>query len=271
MIKEKTFEDIKHIDELGNEYVPNRICRATMKEGVYLDKHYKNIRKLIENNLVETKKYEIISNYHTLMTYYNIGKEITEAQGGETRAKYGTALIKEYSALLEKEYGAKYGRSNLMLMRQLYLTFPKVHTLYGQLSWSIYKEILPIKNENKVLILNNEGEWVFPKGHVEEGETFEEAAIRELEEGTRVKVDKSQYVGQVGEFKFYFDGEKAVKVIKVLMFIINEFPEIFYNKEEGFVDGIWIDIKECIDKLTHDDAREALKKGLEKAKIPIFY
>ena len=114
-----------------------------------MDKHYKNIRMLIENNLVEIKKNEISSNSHTLLTYYNIGKEITEAQGGKTRAKYGTALIKEYSVLLEKEYGAKYGRSNLMLMRQLFLTFPKVHTVYGQLSWSMYKEILPIKNKNK--------------------------------------------------------------------------------------------------------------------------
>ena len=94
-----------------------------------MDKHYKNIKVLIENNLVEVKKNEISSNYHTLLTYHNIGKEIVEDQSGEVRAKYGTALIKEYSVLLEKEYGTKYGRSNLMLMRQFYLTFPNVHAV----------------------------------------------------------------------------------------------------------------------------------------------
>ena len=114
-----------------------------------MDKYYNNIKELIENNLVEVKKNEISSNYHTLLTYHNIGKEIVEAQEGEKRAKYGDNLIKQYSKLLEREYGTRYGRTNLMLMRQLYLSFPKVHTLYGQLSWSIYKELLPIKNESK--------------------------------------------------------------------------------------------------------------------------
>ena len=46
-----------------------------------------------------------------------------------------TILINEYSILLESEYGKKYGRSNLMTMKQLYLMFPKVHALRGQLNW----------------------------------------------------------------------------------------------------------------------------------------
>ena len=113
-----------------------------------MDQHYKNIKQLIENNLVEIKKNEISSNNHTLITYHNIGKEIVEAQGGG-RAGYGDGLIKEYALLLEKEYGTKFGRSNLMWMRQLYLTFPIVHTLCGQLSWSVLRLLLPIKDESK--------------------------------------------------------------------------------------------------------------------------
>ena len=114
-----------------------------------MDKHFKNIKQLIENNLIEIKKQEISVNYHTLITYYNIGKLLIEAQGGEKRAKYGESLIKEYSLLLEKEYGTKYKRTNLMLMRQLYLTFPKVHALRGQLNWTTLKLLLPIKNDSK--------------------------------------------------------------------------------------------------------------------------
>ena len=58
-----------------------------------MDKHYNKIKNLIESNLVEVKKNEISSNYHTLVTYHNIGKEIIEAQGGEERAKYGDNFI----------------------------------------------------------------------------------------------------------------------------------------------------------------------------------
>ena len=114
-----------------------------------MDKHYKNIKNLIENNLVEVKKYEISSNSHTLLTYYNIGKEIVEAQSGETRAKYGEELIKSYSLKLEKEYGKNYSYRSLWKMRQFYLTIPKLPTLSAQLNWSIIQEIIPIKEESK--------------------------------------------------------------------------------------------------------------------------
>jgi 8-oxo-dGTP pyrophosphatase MutT (NUDIX family) len=115
----------------------------------------------------------------------------------------------------------------------------------------------------KVLQLNSEGEWVFPKGHVEAGETFVEAAIRELYEEAGVKVTEENSKGQVDEFRFYFDGEKAVKVIKVFAFELDQTQPITFNKEEGFIDAGWINAEDAIGQLKHDDARDALKKALE--------
>lgn len=114
-----------------------------------MDNHYNNIKLLIENNIVETKKNEISSNNHTLMTYFNVGREIVEAQGGEARAKYGNGLIKEYSKKLTEEFGRGYDVSNLKRMRSLYLCFRKGGSVCHQLNWSHYRYILPIKNESK--------------------------------------------------------------------------------------------------------------------------
>ena len=114
-----------------------------------MDKHYNNIRMLIENNLVEVKKYEISSNSYTLLTYYNIGKEIVEAQIGDKRAKYGEGLIKIYSLKLEKEYGKNYSYRSLWKMKQFYLAIPKLPTLSAQLNWSIIQEIISIQEESK--------------------------------------------------------------------------------------------------------------------------
>jgi len=100
-----------------------------------MDKHYKNNRTLIENNLVEVKKNQISINHHTLLTYHNVGKELIEAQGGKEGAKYGNKLIKEYSIMLTNEYDKGYDYKNLFRMRQLYLNFPKVATVWRQLSW----------------------------------------------------------------------------------------------------------------------------------------
>ena len=114
-----------------------------------MDKHYTNIKQLIEDNLVIVKKNQISSNNHTLITYYNIGKEIVKAQGGEARAKYGEELIKSYSLKLEKKYGRNYSYRSLWKMRQFYLVIPKLPTLSAQLNWSIIQEIIPIKEESK--------------------------------------------------------------------------------------------------------------------------
>ena len=114
-----------------------------------MDKYYNGIKTLIENNLIEVKKQEISVNNHTLLTYFNVGKLIVEAQGGEKRAKYGDNLIKEYSKKLTLEFGKFYSEKNLRNMRQFYTTFKIWNSLSSKLTWTHYRYILPIKNESK--------------------------------------------------------------------------------------------------------------------------
>ena len=120
------------------------------------------------------------------------------------------------------------------------------------------------KDGGKILMLNSEGEWVFPKGHVEDGETYIAAAVRELKEEADVDIRQEDCIGQVDEFSFYFDGEKAKKVIKVFGFVTSKEQKITYNQNECFIDGQWVDISSAIEKLKHDDAKNALRKFLEK-------
>ena len=55
----------------------------------------------IKNNLIDVEVYKQIKDYsknkYELEKYYQVGKLLIEAQGGETRAKYGDGLIKQYS------------------------------------------------------------------------------------------------------------------------------------------------------------------------------
>lgn len=111
--------------------------------------YYKNIQELIEKDIVLKKKYKLIEEHSTLKTYYNIGKNIVEAQGGEARAKYGNGLIKEWSKTLTEKYGKGYDVSNLKRMRQLYMIFKKGGPPGHQLTWTNLRYILPIKEESK--------------------------------------------------------------------------------------------------------------------------
>ena len=105
----------------------------------------------IKNILISNEAYKQVKDYYKnrndLMSYYNVGKLLIDAQGGEKRAKYGNHLIKEYSIKLTKELGKGYSTRTLKLMRKFYL-FQKGQTLSAQLTWSHYVDILSIENPN---------------------------------------------------------------------------------------------------------------------------
>ncbi|UKI28470.1 MAG: hypothetical protein L6V78_06020 [Clostridium sp.] len=56
--------------------------------------YYDQIKGLLISNEVYKKVKDYSKNKSDVETYYNVGKLIIEAQGGEKRAKYGDGLIK---------------------------------------------------------------------------------------------------------------------------------------------------------------------------------
>ena len=91
-------------------------------------------------------------NKNELITYYNVGKLIIEAQGGENKAKYGDKLIKEFSKKLIIDVDKQYNARTLRRIRQFYLFIQKQKwsTVSTKLSWSHYVELLSIDDMNKI-------------------------------------------------------------------------------------------------------------------------
>ncbi len=115
--------------------------------------YYEQIKGLFISNEVYRKVKDYSKNKSEIETYYNVGRLIIEAQGGEIRAKYGENLIKEYSDKLTLELNdKKYSYRNLMNMRKFYLLFrnEKVNALRSQLSWSHYRELLKLNNYDEI-------------------------------------------------------------------------------------------------------------------------
>ena len=113
--------------------------------------YYKKIKNLIKEKEVNDKVRYLESNKETIKTYYEIGRLLIKAQGGEEKAKYGDGLIKKWSEKLTKEYGNGYKIANLKNMRKFYIMFRKSYTACSQsnLSWSHYKYLLKFDNENE--------------------------------------------------------------------------------------------------------------------------
>ena len=108
-----------------------------------------NIKKIIENGIVYERSKQIQINNNRLNTYWNIGREIVNAQK-QDKIKYGNSYVKELSKELTRLYGKGYDYANLRRMRQFYKTFPNCVSLkHNFITWSHLYAILPIKGENK--------------------------------------------------------------------------------------------------------------------------
>ena len=112
--------------------------------------YYNEIKEVLVKNEVYKKVKDYSKNKSDLNSYYEVGRLIVEAQGGEARAKYGNKLIKEYSEKLTKELGKGYGVSNLKDMRQVYLRFKKRRTVFGELSWNHYVVLSRLVGDSKM-------------------------------------------------------------------------------------------------------------------------
>ena len=116
---------------------------------IYIN-YYNEIKETLIKNEVYKRIKDYSKNKSDLNAYFEVGRLIVEAQGGEKRAQYGNKLIKEYSEKLTKELGKGYKTSNLKNMRQFYLLFRKRQAMPGELTWSHYIELLRLDNMKEI-------------------------------------------------------------------------------------------------------------------------
>ena len=117
-----------------------------VKKYEYLDEtFYTSIKELLEQ--ARKRIYRNI-NSEMVLTYWQIGKMIVEKQGREDRAKYGDNLIKELSIKLTNDFGRGFDTTNLRNMRQFYLVFQKRDTVCSELSWSHYRLLMRLDDNN---------------------------------------------------------------------------------------------------------------------------
>jgi predicted nuclease of restriction endonuclease-like (RecB) superfamily len=81
--------------------------------------------------------------------YWEIGRQIMEAQDNNPRAEYGAQLLNYLSGRLTKEFGKGFDETNLRKMRQFYQVFPIRDTVCLELSWSHYRLLMKIDNDDR--------------------------------------------------------------------------------------------------------------------------
>ena len=202
--------------------------------------YYNEIKNELINNEVYKRVKDYSKNKNELSTYYNVGKLLIEAQGGEERAKYGDGLIKEYSKKLSEELGGKYNITTLKRMRQFYLIIEKGATLWHQLTWSHYRELLTFDNIDEINYYIKQTE-IYNLSVRELREKIKSKEYQRLDDNTKLKlINKEETV--VSDFiknpivirnKYNIDKESITEKI-LQRLILEDIPSFLKELGEGF-------------------------------------
>ncbi len=113
------------------------------------------------------------------------------------------------------------------------------------------------QNTKILLVKNNNGRyWSFPKGHIEDGETEQETAIREIKEETGLDVT---IVNNFREISEYCPFGKIRK--RVVFFLARAFTDNVKIQEEEIDSYIWVDLQQARKMCTYDNDLRIIEKA----------
>jgi len=101
------------------------------------------------SDLLEQARRKTVRQVNTVIvhTYWKIGHLIVEEeQRGKERAKYGEYVIQRLSKDLTRRFGRGFTERNLWTIRQFYLTYPILHAVRAELTWTHYRLLLGVRD-----------------------------------------------------------------------------------------------------------------------------
>lgn len=100
-----------------------------------------------------------------------------------------------------------------------------------------------------------QGHWDLPKGHLEAGETEEQAALRELKEETGLTTEIISGFREQINYTLEFDG---VKIFKTVTFFVGKVDSDQVRLSNEHVNYDWLSYEQALHKLTYNNARQIL-------------
>jgi 8-oxo-dGTP pyrophosphatase MutT (NUDIX family) len=133
------------------------------------------------------------------------------------------------------------------------LTDPPPHQSVIRAAGGILQRTTPDGEEVMLVYRRRYSDWSLPKGKLNTGESFPEAALREVQEETGCVARLGEYAGEVT-----YDIVGAVKLVRFWrMSLVEQHP---IEEQEEVAEARWLRIPDAIQKLTYSSERDLLAR-----------
>jgi 8-oxo-dGTP pyrophosphatase MutT (NUDIX family) len=124
-----------------------------------------------------------------------------------------------------------------------------------------------VKGQLKIALAHHSraaNSWALPKGHVEDGESLQETALREVYEETGLSnVQLIRYLGSILRESTKSNGDMIQKTIHFYLAYSFGQPKLPTPTDQKFVEVDWFSPKEAIKLLPYESDQDFLREHLE--------
>ena len=114
-----------------------------------------------------------------------------------------------------------------------------------------------------LLIQDAKNRWTIPKGHIEEGETAKQTAVREVGEETGLQ--EMEIGSWLGKIHFRYRRTNSLVLMTTEIYLVKGLGDTDKLKPEDWMNGIkWMPAAEALEKIEYEDIGKLILLGLKK-------
>lgn len=120
------------------------------------------------------------------------------------------------------------------------------------------------KNEVEILLIqDSKDRWTIPKGHIEEGETAQETAVREISE--EAGLSDTKVVCWLGKINFRYRRITTLVLMTTQIYLVQAIGSSDNIKKEEWMNGIkWFSFQEALDRIEYEDIGKLMLLGMQR-------
>lgn len=118
--------------------------------------------------------------------------------------------------------------------------------------------------EVEILLFQDARErWSIPKGHIEEGETAQQTAVREI--GEETGITDTEVIGWLGKVNFRFRRINTLVIMSTQVYLVKAKGDTDKLKKEEWMKGIkWFKFNDALDAIEYEDIGKLMLLAMKR-------